>query len=76
MSSAEDDPSPFKTALPDVAKWFSDRNLPHTRRIEDRLVEEGVESLEEMKLFDDWEALLRNDQPDSYKPIKSRFLTK
>ena len=78
MSSAEEEaPPPFKTALPDIAKWFSDRNLPYTRRIEDRLVEEGVESLEEMKLFDDWEALLRDaSHPDSYKPIKWKAFQK
>ena len=74
MSSASDEaPPPFQSKLPDVEKWFRDRQLHYSKRIEDRLIDEGVENLEEMKLFDDWSELLRDEQsPDCYKNIKWR----
>ena len=66
-------PPPFQSKLPDVEKWFRDRQLHYSKGIEDRLIAEGVESLEEMKLFDDWPELLRNEEsPDYYPKIKWR----
>ena len=73
MSSASDEaPPPFQSKLPDVEKWFRDRRLHYSKRIEDRLVDEGVEDLEEMKLFDAWPELLRRDEgcPDYYPNVK------
>ena len=56
-----------------MEKWFRDRQLHYSKDIEDHLIEEGVESLEEMKLFDDWPELLRNEEsPDYYPNIKWR----
>lgn len=54
-------PPPFEPKLATVAKWFRDRRLSYDKRIEDVLIEWGVEQLEDIKLVgkNDWEKLLQ-----------------
>lgn len=63
MNSEEEEapPPPFEPKLVTVAKWFRDRQLSYDKRIEDVLIEWGVDQLEDIKLVEmgDWEGLLQ-----------------
>lgn len=75
MSEEKEDE--FKPMLPEVSKWFDDRSIPYTRRIESWLVDNGVDTTERMKLvkLEEWHDLLvpgTGKANDTYKKVEWR----